>query len=147
MADSFGLYHETMNIAKAALLTLTSARLSRLVTTDDLGHWFIHNPVDKAMGRYAEREHAKHRRGLGPVPREPWWWKYRSGLDCPFCVGFWAALGVVAVERATRTAPAPIRAAVEVAGTALAVNYVAAHLEARLTDAEDGYETTEDEDA
>lgn len=29
------------------------------------------------------------------VDPQPWWWKYRVGLECPHCVGFWIGAGVV----------------------------------------------------
>lgn len=95
---------------------LASARLTRFVVADNLGRWLVKDPVDAAMDRYAE-QHAE----------EPWWWKYREGLDCPFCAGFWLGLGVLAGEqvlggnRAWRT----------ITG-ALAMNYVVGHLVARL---------------
>lgn len=100
-----------------SIAVLASARLSRLVVTDDLGKWWIKEPIDRAMDRYADTAEA-----------EPWWWKYRSGLDCPFCVGFW--LGA-----ATLTARAVLPRKVWLAGAgALALNYAASHIGARLGD-------------
>lgn len=61
------------------LLTLATTRVTRFVTTDSLGEWLIRDPA------------------------EAWWlkkggsWRAKliSGLECPYCVGFW--LGVIAI--------------------------------------------------
>jgi len=123
-----------MRLIDIPLTILATARLSRLVITDDLGRWHIHEPVDRAMDAYAERE-MWAAANVGQAPREPWWWRYRSGLDCPFCVGFWLGAAVLA---AYPILPRPVWRA----GTAaLALNYTAAHLGARLGD----YDTEEDQ--
>lgn len=72
----------------------SSLRLTRLIVDDDLGQWLVKDHVDAAMDRY-ERTHAT----------EPWWWKYRSGLDCPYCIGFWLCLVVLVGERAVGRNP------------------------------------------
>lgn len=113
-----------MRIVDSALALGAAARLSRLVITDDIGQWWVKDPIDRAMDAYAE--HAEH---------EPWWWKYRSGLECPFCVGFWLGAGVL-VSRAVL--PKPLW---RLGAGALALNYVASHLGSRLGDFD-----TEDED-
>ena len=59
--------------------------------------------------------------------------KLASGLDCPFCVGFWIGAGVLAADRLAsqeRVLDKPWR----FAKAALALNYVTAHLGARLGD-------------
>lgn len=106
----------------ALAVTLVSARLTRLVTTDKLGQWLIQEPVAKAMDNYADRLFSE-----SADPKQPWWWKYQQGLTCPWCVGFWATLGTVAVERTTRKSR--LRPLVEVLGAALATNYLSASLE------------------
>lgn len=116
-----------MRIVDLALAVGASARLSRLVITDDIGRWWVKEPVDRAMDAYAERE-IWASANVGQDPREPWWWKYRSGLDCPFCVGFWLGAGVLASR-----AVLPEKVWRFGAG-ALALNYVAAHLGSRLGD-------------
>lgn len=110
-------YHEPMRLIDTSLAVLAAARLSRLVITDDIGRWWIREPVDRAMDAYAETAEI-----------EPWWWKYRSGLECPFCVGFWLG-GAVLVGHAAL--PRPMWRA---AAGALALNYVASHIGARLGD-------------
>lgn len=110
------LYHESMKIAT---LTLASARLSRLITTDDLGQWLVKEPIDRLMDDY-EQTHTE----------EPWWWKYRSGLDCPWCIGYWAALGLTVADMALPQRGAA-RFAFQAVTTSLAVNYVAATINAQ----------------
>ena len=89
------------NITDAALNTLTAARLTRFVTTDEMGEWWIKDPVDRAMGRYVDRVHEEYDRTGEPFG-EPWWWKYRSGLDCKWCVGFWLASATTAATTLVR---------------------------------------------
>lgn len=75
------------------VLTLgATLRLTRLIVTDDLGQWWVKDPIDQAAARWWEHRVELHH----PYePEQPWWWKYRSGLDCPWCVGFWVAAGVL----------------------------------------------------
>ena len=101
-----------------ATLTLASARLSRLITTDDLGQWLVKEPIDRLMDDY-EQTHTE----------EPWWWKYRSGLDCPHCFSFWAALAVFGVEMIAGDSKAW-----RLLTSALATSYVVGHVSARLDD-------------
>ena len=129
-----------MRIVDLALAVGASARLSRLVITDDIGRWWVKEPVDRAMDAYAERE-IWASANVGQEPQVPWWWKYRSGLDCPFCIGFWLSLLVVGLGAAA-TRREGIGAIAWRAGTgALATNYVASHLGSRLGDFD-----TEEED-
>lgn len=110
-------YPDRMRLLGAVL------RLTRLVTTDQVGQWWIKDPIDAAMTRY-EDAHLD-----GP---EPWWWRYRSGLDCPFCVGFWVGLGALAVE----VSPLGRSRVWRGLTGALALNYLVGHVAARL-DGED----------
>lgn len=124
-----------MRLLDVPIAILASARLSRLVVTDDLGQWWIHDPIDYAMASYARNEvHAADREKRDVVT--PWWWKYRSGLDCPWCVGFWLGglllLGHLLLPRTIWRG---------VAGT-LALNYVTAHAGIALGD----FDTDDDEE-
>lgn len=103
-----------------------SARLTRFVIADHLGHWWVKEPVDDAMERY-EATHEE----------EPWWWRYRAGLDCPFCVGFWLGASVLASHALTSRSPR-LRSLWRLGTGALALNYVAAHVGIALGDFEDG---------
>lgn len=115
------MYHEGMRFA---MTTLAAARLSRFVTTDDLGQWLIKDPIDAKMDDYQERE-TEQATDEDRDMIEPWWWKYRSGLDCPWCVGYWAALGLTATD-AVLPDKGLARGAFTAVTSALAVNYVAA---------------------
>lgn len=122
----------TTNLAETAgrtlVTTLAAARLTRLVTKDTLGGWFIREPIARVMQNYAQAALTKHQREGNPGhPTQPWWWKYEVGLHCKWCVGFWLAAGTLITEKATRgTCARPIVATL---GGALALNYVTAHLE------------------
>lgn len=96
----------------------TTARLTRLVTTDFIGQWWVQDPVDRAMARY-EAAHSGE--------EEPWWWRYRAGLTCPHCLGFWIGAGVLAsyaVAGRTRSW--------RYVADALTLSYVIGHVSARL---------------
>lgn len=120
------------------VLIAASARLTRLITTDDLGQWWVQDPIDRAAQRWYDRQviRAREARGLVTIDwddedeevPQPWWWKYRSGLDCPFCIGFWIALGLIAADRRLSG-----RGLWSLGVQALALNYVAAHAESLLT--------------
>jgi hypothetical protein len=60
------------------LLVLVTLRLTRVVTTDSIGQWWLYKPIAKRAYRGKESR----------------WAKYVEGLQCPFCVGFW--IGVAA---------------------------------------------------
>ena len=99
-----------MTPARALLLTLAAARLTRLVVWDEIGQWWIKDPIDRAAEQwYAEQTEALHNLSGEIVregePEQPWWWKYRSGLDCPYCVGFWLGAGVLAIDAAAGEHP------------------------------------------
>lgn len=126
------------SLQTAALAAGATARLTRLVVTDEIGQWWVKDPLDEAAARWWERhvEHVEQRRdalrriGRGAAANaleaeQPWWWKYRSGLDCPFCVGFWIGVGVLATRRVPGW---------KFAASALTLNYVTAHVGARLGD-------------
>ena len=112
------------------VLIAASARLTRLITTDDLGQWWVQDPIDAAASRWYDRQvtHAEMRGEVDPVIEQPWWWKYRSGLVCPFCIGFWLALGLLILDRRLSG-----RGLWSTLVGALALNYVAAHTESLLT--------------
>ena len=135
-------YHEHMRLLDIPLATLAAARLSRLVITDDLGRWWIHEPFDRAMDTYAALElHRAAEDDRDPI--EPWWWRYRSGLDCPFCVGFWLGAAVLVTGAAATRRPGPAATAWRLGAGALALNYAAAHLGARLGDFDHDDEDTD----
>lgn len=120
-----------MDLLGWLLVLGATLRLSRLVIVDDLGKWWLQDRIDRAMDRYADKEivaaNLEDR-----LPRDPWWWKYRAGLWCPFCVGFWIAVGVVLSYLFWGDT-----LVWKVIAAMLTLNYVAAHLGARLGDVRD----------
>lgn len=61
-----------------ALLLLVTLRLTRLVTTDSLGQWWLYAPI--------------YKRVVATPGAPSHWAKYVDGLVCPFCVGFWIGI-------------------------------------------------------
>lgn len=121
-----------MDLVGWLLVLLTTMRLARLVIVDSLGKWWVQDPVDRAMARYERRE-VTAAREAGRPPRTPWWWKYRSGLWCPWCIGFWIAVAVLGSYLwVGQTWPWRF-----VAG-ALSLNYVAAQIGSRWDTSKEG---------
>lgn len=71
-----------MRPADAALVLGATMRLTRAVTTDDVGFWFV---------RYPAYEWAQ----AHEPQADGWRAKVTSGLDCPHCVGYWVGVGVL----------------------------------------------------
>lgn len=123
-----------MGIKDLLLAFGASLRLTRLVVTDQMGEWYIKDPIDRSMERFEE---------TFTGDTEPWWWKWRSGLDCPFCAGFhigWITLlsGILVKDKPR------LRALWRFGAGALSMNYVAGHLGAKLGDFTETEETDED---
>lgn len=116
-----------MNLTDTALVAGATARLTRLVVADDLGEWWVKAPVYTAIHRHAERHP-----GFDIVKA----YNYAGGLSCPFCVGFWIGTGVLAVTAATSPRSLSGRAW-RFGLAALSLNYVTAHVGARLGDTAD----------
>lgn len=90
-------------------------RLTRLITSDTITKWYFREP----LSHWASAKESDHS------------WRLYTGLECPFCIGFWigaAVLGSLAL------AGGPGEAADWWRWTAaiFALNYVAAHINARL---------------
>lgn len=79
---------------------LAAARLTRFVTTDWLGEWWIGQPAKhwalkhdgEAYAHDGQTQEIKSLNGdvvLLHVYKAPWRTKLVSGLDCAYCVGFW----------------------------------------------------------
>lgn len=86
---------KTVDPIDAALLVGATARITRLITHDDMpGQWFIKDPL-----------WARAVKDSGRLAREVKWARYLEGLDCPHCVGQWIAGGVMATYVATSAHP------------------------------------------
>lgn len=140
------------------LVLFATLRLTRLVTTDDVGEWFLRGPLGRwATGHERRLRHAReqtlvkvlteHEGDLTPEAREvleemseqlqdedrwlSWQGKLVSGLYCPHCVGFW--LGAVVVVLTVVLMPLDILGTVWlVVLSILALSYAVGHLSARL---------------
>lgn len=108
----------TFQIIDLLLALGMALRLTRLVIKDDIGLWYVRGPS-----------------AMWAMDREPnadgWRARLQSGLDCPFCVGFWIGCGVLLslwLAGGPGVAWEPWR---WVAG-ALTMNYISAHINSRL---------------
>lgn len=106
-------------LGAGALVIGAAARLTRFVTTDSLGEWWIKEPAREYAARFDPRAD-----------------KYVDGLDCPHCVGFWATALVMGSGAALRWGKTWQWGAAVWAGS-----YVVGHLVAHA-DSEDDEETT-----
>jgi len=122
-----------VNLILAALATL---RLTRFITTDYLGHWWIVQPAR----RWALREFHSLRYANAEVIDEEWngahlivGWRQKlvKGLDCPFCVGFWLGAAVLLSLALVRAVPPLLPFWRIVMGT-FALNYVTGHVSSRI---------------
>lgn len=104
-----------LDVLLALGLTL---RLTRLVATDDIGLWFVRGPAAMWAMNWEPKA-------------DGWRAKLQSGLDCPFCVGFWIGCLVLLslwLVGGPGHAWEPWR---WVAG-AFTMNYISAHINSRL---------------
>lgn len=134
------------------LIVGASLRLTRFITTDYLGHWWIVRPArawalrhwpavtkgwTTADGQPSDTiilaDHLWHDIDED-APTMPWQVKLVKGLDCPFCVGFWLG-GAVILTGIICTALGPIPRAVWRFGVAtFALNYLVGHVSKRIED-------------
>lgn len=137
------------------LILLTTLRLTRFITTDSLGGWLIADPAHRwaddheASLRLArERTIWKMRREHPEMPPataewltryestleddEPISWQARlaSGLECPYCVGFWIGVAVIASYLTARQTGS--MKVWRIASSAFALNYIVGATSARI---------------
>lgn len=108
-----------------SILVFATLRLIRLVTTDDLGWWFIRRPAYLWASFDTDT-------GSEPVS---WRQKLVIGLECPFCVGYWLGSSLL-LALCLAGGPGPVPGLPheiwEYGAGSLALNYIAAHVAARL---------------
>lgn len=113
----------TLLILLDLLLALGMAlRLTRLVTGDSLGQWWLREPAQRWALTGKTPESRKRRID------------YVEGLGCPYCVGFWVGCGVLVTLWAAGGPGADTWEPWRWVAGALTLNYIAAHLGARLGD-------------
>lgn len=113
-------------IVDLLLLAALTARLVRLLITDDIGIWFVQEPLGDWV---SEKVIAGSRRAN-------LYMKLYRGLSCPYCIGFWigvAALTSLAAVGGPGAGGSAIIVWRYVAG-AFALNYVVSHISSRLGD-------------
>lgn len=134
------------------LLAIGAAlRLTRFVTQDWLGEWWIVRPLKRWAAPHEAARREEIRRHLAHLvpdeePAEPVRTiladydngnplsgpgRLVKGLDCPFCVGFWLVLGGLSVAAIVARRPA-LRGPFRLLAGALAANYVTGHISSRL---------------
>lgn len=105
-------------ILDVVLLLGLTLRLSRLIVTDDIGDWWVKEPVRRWAMRRKDPTKALD---------------YADGLDCPFCVGFWIA-GLTLLSLFLVGGPGEAHDVWRWVSAWFALNWVAAHLGARAGD-------------
>lgn len=137
----------------AFLAVLATARLTRFIVSDSLGRWltgplrrWARRHEDNRIRAVLEVRRSTDRKDLDLAARlylddqvqqiedeEPVSWQARlvSGLDCPFCVGFWIGLAVIVLTVVLYPLPIVGQAWV-ILLAALAMNYVVAHVSSRI---------------
>jgi hypothetical protein len=117
--------HAALIVADLLLVAGFTARLTRLIVTDDLGKWWLRDPLDAWLNRRAWT--------LGTVNR---WRKYLDGLACPYCVSFHVAW-LVLLSLWLVGGPGHAAEAWRYIAGAFTISYVTAHIGARLGDVAD----------
>ena len=120
------------------LVILGTLRLTRFVTTDWLGHWWIVRPARAWALRAREDYRAADDPDMVWAELDPTYEVGRvrlvKGLDCPFCVGFWIGAVVLAsMMIVTRLVP-PLLPLWRFALGTLALNYLVGHVSSRIED-------------
>ena len=102
-------------ITDTALIVGATMRLTRLVVTDDIGEWWIKEPLTTWIHTHKHMTDAEHQT----------FEKYFEGLNCPFCCGFWIGAGVLASHSIAKRAG--MLGAWRFVASAFTLNEVAAH--------------------
>jgi len=117
-------------LVRAAALGLAAARLTRFVTTDWLGEWWIGQPAKAWAEKVDGPDSAIDLTATGHHRT-----KLVKGLDCPFCVGFWVGGALLIGEAAlgaTSKSPKLVRGTWALGIGALALNYIVGHVSSRI---------------
>ena len=117
-------------LADLALLLGLTLRLTRLVTTDDISEWWLRDPAEKWAIKHKKLVHVS-RDNRTETYSTGWRGKLVSGLDCPFCIGFWLGLGAV-ISLDFVGGPGSASDRWRYTAGAFTLNYISAHVSARL---------------
>ncbi|UDL16206.1 hypothetical protein SEA_KOZIE_10 [Microbacterium phage Kozie] len=117
------------------LALLAALRATRFITSDHLGEWWLVGPAKRWAWRRGTHGYSPTEINADPAPTpDPasgWRAKLVSGLDCPFCVGFWITGAAVLAAAAANRGPRR-RAAFQLLAGAVGANYVTGHISSRL---------------
>jgi hypothetical protein len=119
-----------MTPGDAALIVGSALRLTRLIVVDDIGQWWVKDPLDALFHPGPEDRHGQQ------VParlEQKHLHRYLSGLDCPFCVGTWIGFGVLASYALAKRHKRAL-AGWRFVATGLALNEVVGHTAMRIGD-------------
>lgn len=121
-----------MRLATVTLVTLSSMRLTRLVTTDSLGDWCIRRPAE-AWANDHEVQAIVEGEPDDYDETDPISWQKRlvSGLGCPHCLSFHAAWLILLGNVLAPRIPV-VRQVWPFMLKALAVSAVVGHVNARI---------------
>lgn len=135
-----------MTLPRLLLLALAALRVTRFFTSDKLGEWWLvgrakrwawqremPNLLPDSAARLADPNLERNAGQAAATPLVSWGWRSKlvSGLDCPFCVGFWAGVLILLGDVVTRRVPL-LRGLWTFALGALALNYATGHVSSRL---------------
>lgn len=136
-----------VTLSDRALILGATMRLTRAVVTDDIGDWWVRQPITAyfqrrhhdRMGEVTEGTPCPGHRCSHLYEQEcgPNCWpmgRYLSGLDCPYCVGFWIGAGVMASHALARAIGPKALSAWRFGAGALTLNQVAARLNVAVGD-------------
>lgn len=116
------------------LVILGTLRLTRFVTEDWLGHWWIVQPA-RRWAVFGTRLYHTLPESIDAewAENEPRTWRQKlvKGLDCPFCVGFWLGAAVLLSLAIARAVP-PLLPLWRFAMAALSLNYITGHVSSRI---------------
>lgn len=127
-----------MKPVRILLVALAALRLTRLITSDHLGEWYIVGPLKRWAWRRGTVGYSPSEIGerVEAVPTPPHYggWRARlvKGLDCPFCVGFWIGALVLFGELLAGRSPRWLRGAWSFGLGALGLNYLVGHVSKRI---------------
>jgi hypothetical protein len=110
-------------LTDTALIVGATMRLTRLVVTDDLGQWWIKDPLDRLYHPSIDYGPDEVHREV--PPRLVKGHRYLGGLDCPYCCGFWIGAGVIASHAIAKRVG--MLGAWRFVASAFTLNEVAAH--------------------
>lgn len=99
-----------MQWIRVVLVTVATMRLTRLVTQDWIGHWWVVKParnwaleragyIGRSLGGGYTHDSDEVWAGIDVHNDPSKEVRLVSGLDCPFCVGFWIGGAVLLIDR------------------------------------------------